>query len=534
MSSFTVDPAGPGEKGLSASSAARPGSTVALFLILLSIPFFFWPALAVPLERDEGEYAWAADVFERGGLPYRDTFMQKPPGIFLIYRAIFLAVGTTAIAIHRVLVANYMAVAYLLYRLGWSVTGRREGGLWAALLFALSLIDPLYETGAAGTEAFMILPLVGAMACLWAIATHGGNMRVAAAGLLFGLAIFFKQVAVFHGIHLGISLLILGKGWKQRFRWVLLFSFFALLPYGVCAIWYAARGALDPFLDCLLFHNLEYISGGLEEHGLSRLVREIRQFGPFDLVLWAGAAASLGVTLWRRQWWLGWFLGGWLLTALAGIASGGYYRGHYFIQALPIVCLTAAVGLTALHRFAQALPLVALALLALWAWPRPWAFGKAPDRQSIERYQVRRFINAVAVGDWLRSAGSGSLFVMGSEPEIYHYSGLQGVSPYVIANPLFGGFPSSHRRQLEVLEALRKNMPTYIVMAWPEKTMPTFAGSDRFLIQEVRTLLKEHYRPVGYVRGDAVGGIMLANEENWDSLPADLVVFARTGPEGRK
>jgi 4-amino-4-deoxy-L-arabinose transferase-like glycosyltransferase len=526
MASFTVDPAAPDEKGLSVSSSARPGGAVALLLILLAIPFLFWPTLAVPLERDEGEYAWAADVFECGGLPYRDTFMQKPPGIFLIYHVIFLAVGTNAAAIHAALVANYMAVAYLLYRLGWSVTGRREGGLWAALLLALSLIDPAYEAGAAGTEAFMILPLVGAMACLWAIANRGGGRWVAVAGLLFGLAIFFKQVAVFHGVHIGISLLILGRGWKQRLGWLLLFSVFAILPYGVCAIWYAARGALDPFLDCLLFHNLEYISGGLETHGWQRLVREIRQFGPFDLLLWAGAAASVAVTLWRRQWWLGWFLGGWLIAALAGIASGGYYRGHYFIQALPIVCLAASVGLSALYRFPQVPPLVALAVLALWAWPRPWSFGKAPDQQSIERYHVRRFVNAVAVGDWLRSAGNGSLFVMGSEPEIYHYSGMHGVSPYVIANPLFGGFPSSHGRQLKVLETLAREMPTYVVMAWPEETIPTFAGSDRFLIQQVRTLLKERYRPVGYARRDAVG-MMVVTEENWDKLPVDLVVFAR-------
>jgi hypothetical protein len=122
---------------------------------------------------------------------------------------------------------------------------------------------------------------------------------------------------------------------------------------------------------------------------------------------------------------------------------------------------------------------------------------------------------------------------MGSEPEIYHYSGMQGTSRYVIANPLFGGFPSSHRRQLEVLEALRRDMPTYIVLAWPEETIPAFTGSDRFLIQEVRTLLKEHYRPVGYTRRDAAG-MMVVNEESWDSLPVDLVVFVRTGPEGRK
>ena len=497
-----------------------------LILILLALPLFFWPTLAVPLERDEGEYAWSADVLARGGLPYRDTFLQKPPGIFLIYRAIFLTLGTNAVAIHSALVANYLAITYLLYHLGSRVSGTREGGLWAALLLALSLIDPVYEAAVAGTEAFMILPLVGAMACLWTIAERGGSRRAAAAGLLFGLAIFLKQVAIFHGPHIAISLLILGKGWRQRLGWLFLFCLFATVPYGVCAAWYAWQGALAPFLDCLLFHNLEYISGGLEAHGWQRLVREIWQFGPFDLLLWAGAGTSLLIILWRRQWWLAWFLGGWLVAAAAGISSGGYYRGHYFIQGLPAVCLTAAVALSGLKRFTQAPPLVALALLALWAWPRPWSFGKAPDQQSIERYHVRRFVNAVDVGEWLKSAPDGSLLVLGSEPEIYHYSGKHAVTRYVIANPLFGGFASSHARQLDVLETLKADTPTYIVLAWPEETIPTFAGSDRFLIEEVRALLRKHYRPVGYTRRDSVG-MVHSNDDNWDSLPVDLVVFRR-------
>ncbi len=115
---------------------------------------------------------------------------------------------------------------------------------------------------------------------------------------------------------------------------------------------------------------------------------------------------------------------------------------------------------------------------------------------------------------------------MGSEPEIYHYSGKRAVSRYVIANPLFGGFASSHARQLDVLEKLRADMPDYIVLAWPEETIPAFSGSDRFLIEEVLALLRKHYRPVGYTRRDSVG-MMLSNDENWASFPVDLVVFRR-------
>jgi hypothetical protein len=534
MSSRLMGRTGETERELSATfrQSAR-GPLFLLGLILLAIPFFFWPTLPVPLERDEGEYAWAADVLGHGGLPYRDTFLQKPPGIILIYRGIFSTIGAGAVAIHAALAANYVLVAYLLYRLGRRVTGDRQGGLWAAFLFVLSLISPAYQAAVTGTEAFMILPLVAAMACLWTVAERGADGRVAAAGLLFGLAIFFKQVAVFHGVHIGLSFLILGRNWTQRIRWLAIFCVCGLVPYTAWAGWYAARGALAPFLDCLLWHNLEYISGGMEAHGWPRLVRELKQFALFDLVAWAGAAAAVGMMLCQRRWWLAWFVGGWLVAAAAGICSGGYYRGHYFIQGLPPLCLACAFALCALRRFSHAPAIAALAILAVWAWPRPWAFGKSPEQQSLERYHVPRFINAVRVGDWLRAMAAGSLYVLGSEPEIYHYSDASGVVRYVIANPLFGGFASSQARQLEVLEALRAQPPQYIVVAWPPETIPVFAGSDTFLLREVLTLLDEKYRLEAFTRPDAFG-LYKASSPRWDrQAPTDLAIFSRREGSGK-
>ncbi|MBM4047935.1 MAG: hypothetical protein FJ279_22775, partial [Planctomycetes bacterium] len=36
------------------------------------------PFFRVPLERDEGEYAYIAWLMDQGGLPYRDAVNQKP------------------------------------------------------------------------------------------------------------------------------------------------------------------------------------------------------------------------------------------------------------------------------------------------------------------------------------------------------------------------------------------------------------------------------------------------------------------------
>src|SRR6059036_1169664 len=44
------------------------------------------PLLPIPLERDEGEYAYIAWRLGYDELPYRDWVDQKPPAVFFIYR----------------------------------------------------------------------------------------------------------------------------------------------------------------------------------------------------------------------------------------------------------------------------------------------------------------------------------------------------------------------------------------------------------------------------------------------------------------
>src|SRR5437588_10988517 len=59
-----------------------------------------WPIADVPLERDEGEYAYIAQRWRLGELPYRDSFDQKPPGAFAAYAVFFRLFGESVAAIH--------------------------------------------------------------------------------------------------------------------------------------------------------------------------------------------------------------------------------------------------------------------------------------------------------------------------------------------------------------------------------------------------------------------------------------------------
>src|SRR5438067_231458 len=132
-------------------------AAVCLFALLVRIPI-----AAMPLERDEGEYAYIAQRWLQGEIPYRDSFDQKPPAVHFTYLLIERFVGTTPAAIHWSAQAYTLATLLLLFLLGRRLSSP-AGGVAAAAFAALLITGPSVLGNAANTEVFMLLPLTAAM-----------------------------------------------------------------------------------------------------------------------------------------------------------------------------------------------------------------------------------------------------------------------------------------------------------------------------------------------------------------------------------
>src|SRR5947199_3288425 len=91
-----------------------------------------WPLASIPFERDEGEYAYIAQRWLRGDVPYRDAFDQKPPGTFAVYAVFFRLFGESIEAIHWGTQLYTLVTLFLIARIGL-----RECGWLAGLVAAL-------------------------------------------------------------------------------------------------------------------------------------------------------------------------------------------------------------------------------------------------------------------------------------------------------------------------------------------------------------------------------------------------------------
>ena len=90
-----------------------------------------------PLESDEGEYIYAARLLISGGLPYEQSFLQKPPMIAYSY-ALAGLLAPNVFWFPRILAGVFAALATVL--LGYAA--RREFGPGAAMP-AMWLMTPM-------------------------------------------------------------------------------------------------------------------------------------------------------------------------------------------------------------------------------------------------------------------------------------------------------------------------------------------------------------------------------------------------------
>ncbi len=90
---------------------SRHWAWLSIAVIVLAAAGWRGRVLSVPLERDEGEYAYAGQLLLEGVAPYDQAYSVKMPGIYAAYAAFLAAFGQTCTGIHLgLLVINAVTI----------------------------------------------------------------------------------------------------------------------------------------------------------------------------------------------------------------------------------------------------------------------------------------------------------------------------------------------------------------------------------------------------------------------------------------
>src|SRR5271165_1064179 len=86
-----------------------------LLLIILLFALIRYRLREMPLERDEGEYAYAGQLILQGIPPYQLAYNMKLPGTYAAYAVILAVFGQTPTGIHIGLLIVNAATSVLLF-----------------------------------------------------------------------------------------------------------------------------------------------------------------------------------------------------------------------------------------------------------------------------------------------------------------------------------------------------------------------------------------------------------------------------------
>ena len=177
--------------------------TIILFAIIVFSALCRLRLLGVPLERDEGEYAYVGQELLKGIPPFVSIYHVKMPGIYAAYAFIMAIFGQTNIATHLGLVFVNAFTTIIVFLIARKKSTPLSGAL-AAVCFSLFTLSQKNQGFSANAEHFVLLfamPAILLMLYANDFAFEGKRKKALisffVSGLLFGIAYTMKQHAIF-------------------------------------------------------------------------------------------------------------------------------------------------------------------------------------------------------------------------------------------------------------------------------------------------------------------------------------------------
>ena len=472
---------------------ARRAAALILVSVVVALALYVRLRLAdAPLERDEGEYAYAGQLILQGIAPYRLAYNMKFPGTYYAYSVLLAAFGQNARAIRVGLTLIDAASALIVLLLGRRLLGW-FGGAAAAAAFTVLALDRWVLGVFAHATHFALLPALAGLLLLLRAEESRRASHYAAAGALLGVAVLMKQHAVFLAAFGVVMALRAGFG-----RACLVVAGIVASLLTAAAV-LAGQGVFGQFVFWTVQYAKEYVSERTITSGVKTLAYVLAEVSHASRGFWllaAGGLATMGLarTGSRERLWLI----GLLLASFATVVPGFYFRDHYFVLMLPAIALLVGACLEYVGSATLALVLFAGALGAFVIRESDYLFSESPREVSRAIYGENPFIEAVEVADYLRTHTEPSerIAVIGSEPEIYFYAQRRSATGYIYTYALMEPQPYALRMQEEMIAEIEQAQPRYVVYVTARPSWDARTTSDDRILRWADVFTRQCYEPV--------------------------------------
>ena len=471
----------------------------------------------IPLERDEGEYAYAGQLILQGVPPYQLAYNMKLPGTYAAYALIMAVFGQTTPGIHLgVLVVN-LATILLVAVLAWRFTGP-VGAVAAAASYGLLSTSSSVLGFCGHATHFVVLPAIAGILLLLEGVEKRRKSLFFFSGMLLGLGVLMKQPGFLFVMFGAFYFLRIqgrkGLNWRTLGETLGLYSLGAALPFLVtCLIlWHA--GVFGTFW----FWTVSYASQYASNYGLTAGVYFFYNTisGILNSSVWLWIIAFLGLIVvccdrksppQRTQFLLGFFL-----FSFLAVCPTMAFRPHYFILMLPAVSVLVGVAVSAATSGLDALPgrrnlryapgvLFALALAACFYQQRNFLLETDPIAACRSVYYSDPFPEAVTIADYIHqhTPENARIAVLGSEPEIYFYSHRHSATGYIYTYGLVENQKYALRMQEQMISEIEAARPEILVFVNLYGSWAPHPDYQNLIYIWARKYIQDHYDLTGIV-----------------------------------
>jgi hypothetical protein len=334
----------------------------------------------------------------------------------------------------------------------------------------------------ANAEHFVILPALIGVLLIHQLAESRKYGPLFAAGLLMGAAFVIKQHGIFFAAFGTVYLLYFDLrhhrgAWKKLVASQIVFAVGVLVPFIITCLLLWQAGVFDKFWFWTFTYAHKYVTSVPLSVAAYTFAGKFKGVAGSAILIWLLALAGLvAVIISRRYRQQRVFVAGLLIVSFLAVCPGFYFRGHYFIFLLPAAGILAGAAfgdigklLTGQSRaFYRRLAIVAAGVvivgLSLYQ-QRAFLFYNTPEKACRLIYGGNPFPESPKIAEFIRANSdvNDTVAIIGSEPQIYFYSGRRAATSYIYMYPLMEVHDYAAIMQKEMIDEIEANKPEIIV-----------------------------------------------------------------------
>jgi hypothetical protein len=390
----------------------------ALFIVLVLTAIIRYGLVSVPLERDEGEYAYAGQLMLQGIPPYQEVYNVKLPGVYAAYALLLAILGQTHQGIHAGLLIINTITTILVFLLARQAINPL-GAVVSAASFALLSVGQSVEGVFANAEHFVIVFAVAGLLVLLRALASEKLWKLFVSGLLLGLSFVMKQ----HGLAfsaLGALYIAFDSLRRRPVLWSRLVLRLVTFVSGVIAVFgclcliMARAGVFQSFWFWTVDYARDYVTQMPLDLAWPAFISGAAPILSSAPLLWAliglglVALVTKGIT---KD--CGVFIILYTVFSFLSICPGFYFRSHYFVLLLPCASLLAGIAASTLADllselssrgigYGVAILLLVVCLCQSVYRQRNFLFHMTPFEASRSTYSLNPFPESLKIADYIR------------------------------------------------------------------------------------------------------------------------------------